>query len=50
MYYVEYQTLFNRLYIQEKKMIGKRDICIECVYQLDNVSCFTQSNAHMQLI
>lgn len=31
-------------------MIGKRDIGIECVYQLDNVSCFTQSNAHMQLI
>lgn len=24
-------------------MIGKRDICIECVYQLDNVSCFTHA-------
>lgn len=34
-------------------MIGKRDIitvCIECVYQLDNVSCLTQFNAHMQLM
>lgn len=30
-------------------MIEKRDICIECVYQLDNIFCFNQFNAHVQL-